>query len=433
MTSFSDKQQTRGHLSLNIGMMTCLILLINTSFKMIAFQGMVFTASSVLCPLVACIYLFILKECTIAQQRHVLNQCLLALYLFSIGIYLLVNLPAAEYMYDNSAYQIVFEDIPKKFFASTVAFGLSFYLPHLLCCTKQEEMLDLPKKRLLLALLAGFCFFSLDFLLLFSETHARSFKQIYIDSLMVAAGILFSVGVIYLACLLLFTKHNKRSSNKFLPPYLSSPLYHYLVSLAVTILLICLICEYRLISFNHGWTLAANSLLFPLTIMTSTLIAELYGYKANLRLAVVLISTELAFDLFLMAVVALPSPEFFNLNPFYSFIMPRRIPAATWALLVTFVSNAILLEKLKNTPLGRSRSWRILIANIFSISALCLVNYSLLFWGIYSYEQIFNLALSAWTYELGTVVIGLPLVLWLYKVFHIQTNLQIPVLEKSRS
>ncbi|MDI9819531.1 MULTISPECIES: VUT family protein [unclassified Legionella] len=421
MTNLSTASQTRGTLLLAVGMMTCLILLINISFKIIMIQGMLFTASSILCPLVAIIYLLVLKECTILQQRHVLNQSLLALYLFSIGIYLLVNLPAAEYMHDNLAYQIVFEDIPKKFFASTLAFGLSFYLPHLLCCLKQKEILLTPKKRLLLATFGGFLFFTLDFFLLFSDPYVYNFKRIYFDSLMIAAGILLSVGIIYLTCLL-FLKRPLLPTNKPLPSYLESPLYHYLVGFAVTIILICLACEYRLISFPNGWTLTASGLLFPLALIASNLVGELYGYKANLRLAVLLIVAELTFDLLLINLVALPSPEFFNLNPFYLFIMPRRIPAEALAVMVAFIDNAMLLEYLKKTTIGSSRFWRILIANTIVNSLLCLVNYSLLFGGIY--EPIFNLAISAWSYKIASMLLSLPLVLWLYNLLSKKTYSQ---------
>ncbi|STY33529.1 Uncharacterised protein [Legionella pneumophila] len=79
----------------------------------------------------------------------------MTLYMFCIGVYVLVNLPAAEYMHDNPAYQVIFEEIPKKFFATTIAFALSFYLPHLLFCTKNDRVLSTPKQCVLLALLGG--------------------------------------------------------------------------------------------------------------------------------------------------------------------------------------------------------------------------------------------------------------------------------------
>jgi uncharacterized PurR-regulated membrane protein YhhQ (DUF165 family) len=416
MTSFLTVLPKRSYLSLTVSMMTCLILLINVSFKIITAQGMIFTASSLLCPLVAIFYLLVLKECNVVQQRHILNQSLLALYLFSIGIYLLVNLPSAENIYENPAYQIVFEDIPRKFFAATLAFGLSFYLPHLLCCAKNSEILVSPKKRLVLALFGGFFFFSIDFMLLFLDPYVYNFNRIYIDSLMVSGGILLLVGVVYLSFHLLINPVRALRKSFAFPAYLSVPLYHYLVSFSVTILLICLACEYRLISFTDSMTIGASAIFFPLTIIASTLIGELYGYRANLRLALVLILAELTFDFLLMGAVALPSPEFFNLNPFYTYILPRRIPAGTLALFVTFVSNAMLLENLKYTSLGLNRCARILIANIFATSLLCLVNYSLLYSGVYPYDQIFNLVFNSWIYKVAAIVVTLPLVLWFYNL-----------------
>jgi len=397
--------------------MTCLILLISISFKIISVFGMIFSASSLLCPLIAVLYLKILNECDMEQQRHILNQSLLALYLFSIGIYLLLNLPAALNMQENPAYQIVFENIPKKFFAATLAFGLSFYLPHFLCCVKKNEILTSPKKCLLLALLGGFFFFSIDFMLLFLDSYVSAFKRIYLDSLIVSTTLLLLVGVIYLGGHLALNPMQAKRKAPALPTYLSIPLYHYLVSFSITILLICLACEYRLLSFPNDLTIGASAVLFPLAIMASTLISELYGYKAGLRLALVLILAELTFDLLLMGIVAMPAPEFFNLDPFYSYILPRRILAGTLALFVTFVSNAVLLENLKYTGLRLNRCLRILIANVLVTSLLCLVNYSLLYTGVYPYELIFNLVLNSWIYKIIATVLSLPLVLWLYKVF----------------
>ncbi|HHF7346391.1 TPA: VUT family protein [Legionella feeleii] len=420
MTIFSTALQKRSYLPLTVGMMTCLILLINVSFKIIMIQGLIFTASAVLCPLVAFIYLLVLNECNVVQQRHILNQSLLALYLFSVGIYLLVNLPAAETMYDNPAYQIVFEDIPKKFFASTLAFGLSFYLPHMICCARNSKLFASPRKCLLMALLGGFSFFSLDFVLLFSDPHIHSFNQIYLDSSMLALTLLLLIGIVYLVCLLFSNRPNQTKQPADLPQYLSFPLYHYLVSFSVAILLICLACEYRLVSFPNGWALTASGLLFPLTMMASSLIGELYGYKANLRLIIVLLITQLVFDFLLMGAVALPSPDFFNLNPFYSLVMPRQIPAASLALFVNFVTNASLLEYLKKAQLVTSRYSRILIANICATTLICIVNYSLLYAGIYPHEQIFTLAITYWLYKLIATLIGLPLILWLCNQFHKQ-------------
>jgi uncharacterized PurR-regulated membrane protein YhhQ (DUF165 family) len=419
MTSVLTTLQSRNFLPLTVAMMTCLILLINVSFKIVVMQGLLFTASSVLCPIVAGLYLMVLKDCDLKQQRQVLNQSLLALYLFSVGIYLLVNLPAAENMRDTIAYQIIFEDVPRKFFSATLAFAVSFYLPHLYLCSRKSKIFNSPKSRLLLALFGGFSFFAIDFLLLFSDSQVESFMRIYIDSVMVASTLLLITGVGYLSCTLQ-NKPEKRIIPRKVASYFLSPFYHYLIGFSVTILMICLACEYRLISFANGWVLSASGILFPLTIMASNLVGELFGYKANLRMMAILLLSELAFDLLLMVAVVLPSPDFFDLNPFYSVIMPRRIPAATLALFLAYGSNALLLEKLKNTVYGSHRALRIFIANILANSLLCLVNYTILFAGIYPYEQIFNFALSSWTYKFIVTLVSLPLMLWICKVMRAQ-------------
>ncbi|WP_131777674.1 VUT family protein [Legionella fairfieldensis] len=417
MTVFPTSLPGRSCITLTGAMIICLILLINVSFKIIAMHSLVFTANSILCALVAIVYLLVLKRCSPGQQRHILNQCLLALYVFSIGIYLLVNLPAAEYMYGNPVYRIIFDDIPKKFFAATLAFGLSFYLPHMLWGSQQEKIATSLKKMLLFIVGKGVAFFTLNFLLLFCDVPIHSYLRIYFNSLMINVALLLA-GVSCFAYFLRDKSIKKRVNNRHLSYYLASPLYHYLVSFSVIILLICLACEYRLVSFANGLTLVASGLIFPLAIVGSNLISELYGYKASLLLAFILILTELAFELLIMGIVTLPSPAFFNLNPFYLVVMPRRIFAGALALLVTFVSNAMLLEKLRHSYFTISRGVRILIANIVATSLLCLVNYSLLYAGIYPGEQILNLTLTTFVYKSGASLVGVRLTLWLSGCFH---------------
>ncbi|AMP90812.1 VUT family protein [Legionella pneumophila] len=415
MNQSLSPQQSPGFLFIAVSMITCLILLINVSFKIILLGGLVFAINSLICPVIAALFLFALRNCTFKEQRHLLNICLMTLYMFCIGVYVLVNLPAAEYMHDNPAYQVIFEEIPKKFFATTIAFALSFYLPHLLFCTKTNRVLSTPKQCVLLALLGGVSFFCLDFYLLFSAPHAHSFKQIFIDSFMISSLLLLIIGVVYLTFLL----NDKQYKHKALiesSEVTFFPIYQYLICFAVTVILVCLACEYRMIAINKDMVLSASCIFFPITIIISTIVGELWGYRTNLKLALALLAAQFIFDMLLMGSVALPSPPFFNLNPFYHYIMPRRLSAASLSLFVTFLGNAMLLHYLKYSKWKINRSLRILIANISVNSLLCLVDYSLLYGGIYPYEQIINLAVSVWQYKLLMAVISLPLILWMCKI-----------------
>lgn len=108
MNQSLSPQQSPGFLFIAVSLITCLILLINVSFKIILLGGLVFAINSLICPLIAALFLFALRNCTFKEQRHLLNICLMTLYMFCIGVYVLVNLPAAEYMHDNPGAMIEF-------------------------------------------------------------------------------------------------------------------------------------------------------------------------------------------------------------------------------------------------------------------------------------------------------------------------------------
>lgn len=399
-------QQSPGFLFLTIGIIICLTLLINVSFKIIVIQDMMFSVNSILCPLTAGIYLAILRRSTIKEQRHLLNVALMTLYTFCIGIYISINLPAAEYMHNNPVYQIIFDDIPKKFFAVTISFALSFYLPHLLFCNKNNNIPASSEQSMLLALTGGFSFFILNFFLLFLGAHIHNFQQIMLDSVMIASLLLLIIGVLYLALLLKIIPNRavpERNQEVF-------PLCYYLICFAMVIMLICLACEYRIIAFiGRNGILAASALFFPITLIIGTVIGELWGYRINLKFCLFISATQFIFDSVLTGIVALPSPEFFNLNPFYSYIMLRRLPADSLTLLATFISNAMLLHYLRQHAI--QRTYRVLIANICANSLLCLVDYSLLYGGIYPYEQIINLVVNVWQYKFIMTLLSLPLII----------------------
>jgi uncharacterized PurR-regulated membrane protein YhhQ (DUF165 family) len=178
----------------------------------------------------------------------------------------------------------------------------------------------------------------------------------------------------------------------------------------------CIACEYRIVAFGKDSILTASCIFFPIAMIISTIICELWGYHAHLRLVVVLVGAQLIFDAVLMGIVALPSPHFFNLNPFYNYIVPRRLPAASISILVTFLSNSLILHYFQRLKHPLYRPLRIAVANLCASSLLCFVDYSLLFGGIYPYEHVVNLAIHVWKYKLITTFLFLPVILWLCKL-----------------
>jgi len=420
---FPISSQSRGFLILSVSMIACLLLLINLSFKIIAAAGLVFTTSSLLCSMITGIYLLALRNLSFEEQRHLLNISLIALYVFSIGIYILVHLPAAQDMNNNPVYQIVFEDIPKKFFATTFAFGVSFYLPHNLYWRKPNKNAFTVRASMLLALFGGISFFAIDFYFLFSELNLFHFKQIFIDSLLINIGFLLVFAVSYLGYACVSKKQLTRT-----PRRQHTPVFHYLVCIAIMVLLVCLSCEYQLVTLFQSWTMSGNSLLFPVILIVGTLAAEIFGYRASVFFTAVLIMAQLFFDALFMLAIALPSPAFFDLNPFYHLILPRRIPAATLALLLILLSNGYLLHRLRAFSWFQYRWVRIMTANLCATVILCVVSYSLLFSGFYNFDQMFLLAVNALVYKIIFTLVTLPFIVLLCNM--IERRLQFEYQEK---
>ncbi|MCA0403233.1 MAG: VUT family protein [Proteobacteria bacterium] len=414
MILFSKLFPKPSYLSLSVAMLVCLILLLCLSLKIVVVQGVIFTASSVFIAITAACYFTVLRKCNFTEQRHLLNQSLLALYLFSIGLYFLMSVSTIETSHENSAYQIVFEGIARKFFAAAISFALSFYLPHILFCNPRGNSPLSYMKCLTLSLLGGFSFFSLDYFFLFYTMELPEFYGIYFDSLLAFIFIYLLARICYHSLSYIKGFDRFLSSSEPDKIYLTNPFYQYLVIFSVIILLICLSCEYRLISISNGWLFATSGLLFPLAMFASNLISELYGYRANLRLAAILIISQICFDLFLIKIVSLPTPQSMDFSSLHYSSVVMRLPAGALALFVTFVGNAILLENLKYTRLGIKQGLRIIIANFFSTSVLCLVNYSLLYGGVYPHQQISSLAFNTWFYKFSFILAALPLTLWIY-------------------
>jgi uncharacterized PurR-regulated membrane protein YhhQ (DUF165 family) len=231
---------------------------------------------------------------------------------------------------------------------------------------------------------------------------------------MVASLLSLIIGVAYLSFLLDKKPYKPeavkvKAKNNF-------PLFHYLLCFAVVVMLMCIACEYRIVAFGKDSILTASCIFFPIAMIISTIICELWGYHAHLRLVVVLVGAQLIFDAVLMGIVALPSPHFFNLNPFYNYIVPRRLPAASISILVTFLSNSLILHYFQRLKHPLYRPLRIAVANLCASSLLCFVDYSLLFGGIYPYEHVVNLAIHVWKYKLITTFLFLPVILWLCKL-----------------
>lgn len=398
-------------LPLTVALITNLTLIICLSFKLIALGEVVFSANSILCAFFSALFLMVVRNCNKNEQQQVLNHSLITLYLVSIGLYLLVNLPALENVRNYIAYQIVFEEIPRKFFSVTTAFIISFYLPYTYYVFYKNKTLSTSKQQCIAIIISNSLFFSINFFLLFCDPLIKNCLSLFLTSGVVS---LLSLVFLLLVSWILFSSKASRIlsglnwRHRKIAMICSSD-YSLLVIIALNILLISLACEYRVISLFDVLIIPASSILMPFAILTNHLVVEVYGAKASYRLLTILIISELAFDLILMLAVALPSPKFMNFNDFYWSIIPRRIPATSLGLIIAFYTNTFLIEKLKMKSLEKYTIFRFCLANVVANTLLTLVNCFILFTGIYSHNRVITLVLSSWLYKIVVSFLCYPL------------------------
>ncbi|QBS12428.1 VUT family protein [Legionella geestiana] len=392
-----------------LGLITILSLLLVTSFKCVQVHGAIFTASSLLTPVLTWLYWRVLVSFTPETQRHVLNVSLMGLYLFSIGLYVVLNLPAAEALRDPLAHQIVFEDVPRQFFATTVAFGLGCYLPGLFLTRLQALEGVRPEVKLLSALIGGAAFFALNFISLFSELHEALSAALFPISAAVV-GVLLLVGGFCTRQCLRRTRYSPRRLTPRAIPRL------YLEGFAASLLLVCFIGEYRLVAFGAGGIMPASIVLLPFILFATNLIHERWGESANRHMVFYLVAVIVWFGSAVLMLIAMPSPMHDTADSLYITVMPRRIPVSIVAFGILFYVNARLLAVLRRLPRFGQPWSRILLANALAALFAGVVNHYLLTPAIFSDAQMHQLSRDSLTY---LMLMGLPCLLVLCAVFHL--------------
>lgn len=409
---YSISKQSKGFAVVAVSLLTSLLLLINLSFKIVYVSGLMFTSGSLLSPFLTLTYLYALKELSLFEQRHILNIGLLALYIFSIGVYITMHLPVGDSMHDSMAYQIVFEELPRKFFATTFAFGLCFYLPHLIIFPRRRKNPLNANTAVILALFSGLSFFFVNFYFLFTEPALKYFNHILFDSFLICITCILLGMVAFLLYMLARDPAKQAAESR----HKDFPVFEYLLAFTLIIMMICVACEYRVVKLFDTWAFTANSLIFPFAFISATMISELFGFKAVYKMLMFLLLGNLFFELLLMLIVNLPSPAFFNINTFYTEIMPRRIPAGLISATAVFLTNAWLIDVFKRSSFIKSRALRLFSANFIACLILVFVSYYSLLSGVFHVDLLLTLALNAWIYKNLLIIIFLPVMVYLCRV-----------------
>lgn len=132
-------------------------------------------------------------------------------------------------------------------------------------------------------------------------------------------------------------------------------LYALLVSTYVVSLAIANILAGIIISLPFGYTMAAGTLIFPLTYVASNLISEIFGYKKARFTALLAIIVNILLVITYQLTLIIPNPGFWQNAEAYQIVLgavPRIFAASTLASFFASWLNDVIFDKMLTTEKG---------------------------------------------------------------------------------
>lgn len=184
-----------------------------------------------------------------------------------------------------------------------------------------------------------------------------------------------------------------------------------------------LILTYSMIIIMSNWfdarliqlfniTIAAGTLIFPVTFLISDIITEVYGYK-NARLAIwIAFLFNIIFLLYGQLVTHLPSPSFAVNNQAFDRIFSLNIMIVLGSIISYLISeplNSFIVAKLKIKFQGKHMAVRFVASTIIASAIDSFLFTMIAFGSVYSWSHTYPLAFSIWLSKILIEVIGLPL------------------------
>jgi uncharacterized integral membrane protein (TIGR00697 family) len=181
-----------------------------------------------------------------------------------------------------------------------------------------------------------------------------------------------------------------------------------LVMLYFTINLIGVPMAYKIIVIGPLIGPGGLSVL-PLIFIVEDIIVELYGYKVSRYLLWLILLSTIIFTLACVAIVHLPSPNYWHLQSSYDTVFNPILKSGPSAVLAIFVGrfvNIILMTKWKIMLRGRWFWLRSVFSTLIGSTLALTVFFILSFWGRVPFNVIQELFFSDIAVRLGYVMVG---------------------------
>lgn len=187
-------------------------------------------------------------------------------------------------------------------------------------------------------------------------------------------------------------------SGQALPQY---KYYLFLSMLACTILLVCDIVVYKIVSLGPGLR-PASALIYPITYYIGDIIAEVYGYQYARRTIWTMMACHLIFCILLYFSIMLPSPDSWEHQAAYDQVFGNILFTGIGSFVgipAGYFVNAYLISKFKLRMHGKRFWLRSLVSTAIGQGVMHVITYTAQFLHIYTIAEVAHLIFSAWVFK----------------------------------
>jgi len=158
-----------------------------------------------------------------------------------------------------------------------------------------------------------------------------------------------------------------------------------------------------------GFAVSPGALIFPVTLLLSDIITEVYGYKQARRAIWAAFIFNFIFILYGQLVAILPSPAFATDNEAFNKLIQmngRIIAASLISYLISEPLNSYLMSRAKMISKGEYIGFRFVLSTVVSSFFDSLLFIPIAFYGIFPNEQLLHMIFNIWVIKIS-IEIGL--------------------------
>jgi uncharacterized integral membrane protein (TIGR00697 family) len=175
-----------------------------------------------------------------------------------------------------------------------------------------------------------------------------------------------------------------------------------------------------------GIALPPGSVAFPITLLLSDIITEVYGYKHARRAIWTAFFFNLLFLLYGQAILLFPSPPFSTNSEALDQLLHTNVRifcAAFISYLISEPMNSYIMAKLKMMSEGQYMGLRFLASTVFSGLIDSTLFTFIAFYGVFELQHILSLIFNIWAVKVIIEIAAMPLSIasakWLKKKEHL--------------